>query len=225
MRSRRESENLWSALFTLAFFLWAAQKLWPWYGPALVIVGIIIRGFAQYLKDKRKAAETARARAAYEAWYESTKPQREQAERERAEAWRAREAERRRRLEDLESLRRIGGGAFEVLMAEVLNGMGYQAICVGGAGDGGVDIDATLNGERILIQTKNYKHPVGPGPVRDLYGTMMASGVKRGLLITTSTVTDGARRFAEDKGIEFITKDHIVDLIKKHNEVFFSAGR
>src|SRR5207253_4663325 len=77
------------------------------------------------------------------------------------------------------------------------------------------------NGERILVQAKNYQHPVGPAAVRDLYGTMMAAGVKKGLLITTSTITDGARRFAENKNIEFLTGAQVVDLIRKHNDKFF----
>ncbi len=69
---------------------------------------------------------------------------------------------------------------------------------------------------KILIQCKNYVHPVGPSSVRDLCGVMASRKADRGILVCTSTVTEAAERFAKQNGIELVDGREVIETIKKH---------
>ena len=109
-------------------------------------------------------------------------------------------------------LGRVRGGSpafFERVVVQVLLAMGYggsvgaidQAL-TGGAGDGGVDgvIDQDPLGlDRIYVQAKRYQDgsPVGPGAIRDFFGSLDRVRATKGLFVTTSTFTASARDTAE----------------------------
>jgi restriction endonuclease Mrr len=119
------------------------------------------------------------------------------------------------RLDTLKTLQALGGYRFEILMARIFSQLGYSTHRTRGSGDGGVDIHAYRKNEHIVIQCKNSVAPVGPGPVRDLYGVMAAANVTRGILVCTSMFSDAARAFGEGRGIEFIDGDQVLAMMRQ----------
>ncbi len=95
---------------------------------------------------------------------------------------------------------------FERAVVEVLLGMGYggadrRGQVIGGTGDGGVDgvIDQDALGlDQIYIQAKRYAdgNTVGREALQAFVGALQWKNVSRGVFITTSDFTSGARDFA-----------------------------
>ena len=52
--------------------------------------------------------------------------------------------------------------------------------------------------------------------VRDLYGTMIAEGAAKGILVTTSHYGRDSREFAKDKPITLIDGENLVHMFQKH---------
>ena len=77
--------------------------------------------------------------------------------------------------------------------------------------DGGVDIELRdRDGSIGVAQCKQWVHHRVDRPiVQKLYGEMSHRGAAFGILLTTSTFTDGARRWAQDKEIELLDLDEI----------------
>jgi restriction system protein len=97
---------------------------------------------------------------------------------------------------------------FEQLVTELLRRMGLRAQTTGRAGDGGVDCEAyddrPVVGGRVIVQVKRYASTVSPSVVRDLFGTVHATGATKGVLITTSGFGPESREFVQGKPLELI---------------------
>ncbi|HWH73129.1 MAG TPA: restriction endonuclease [Methylibium sp.] len=127
-----------------------------------------------------------------------------------ASAWRHRE--RARLLETAASSRSaatvqgLSWQQFEHLVGEAFRRRGFRVEELGGRGpDGGVDLVLHKDGERHLVQCKQWRAlRVGVEVVRELYGVMAAQGAAGGLVVTSGRYTDAARRFAEGRHIELI---------------------
>ena len=108
---------------------------------------------------------------------------------------------------------------FEQQVAQMLRGWGLMVEVTGGTGDEGVDIiaydSAPVTGGMSLIQCKRYSpgKKVGVAEVRELYGTMQEKQAAKGVLVTSSSFTTGALRFAEGKSIELIDGVRLSDLL------------
>ena len=95
---------------------------------------------------------------------------------------------------------------FEHAVIKLLLGMGYggaeqRGRRIGGSGDGGVDgvIDQDALGlERIYVQAKRYAegNSVGRETIQAFVGALHGVGASRGVFITTSTFTSGAKQYA-----------------------------
>ncbi|MFQ5862788.1 MAG: restriction endonuclease [Candidatus Brocadiales bacterium] len=71
---------------------------------------------------------------------------------------------------------------------------------------------AAKDGQKIVIQCKAHKAPVGPGVVRDLYGTLINEKADKALLASVSGFTKGVFEFIEGKPIELIGLNQIIQL-------------
>jgi len=90
---------------------------------------------------------------------------------------------------------------------------GYRVNNVRDTKDGGVDIVVTDEwGQQAIVQCKRYRGTVGAPIVRDLYGTMIHSGVGYAYLVTNSTFSEEARQWAAGKPIELIDGRRLVEL-------------
>jgi len=107
----------------------------------------------------------------------------------------------------------------EQSVLDVLVAMGYggtegRATRIGGSGDGGVDgvIDQDPLGlERIYVQAKRYaaENTVGRPEIQAFVGALHGVGAARGVFITTSAFTSGAREYAQNIATRIILIDGV----------------
>lgn len=90
---------------------------------------------------------------------------------------------------------------FEMAVTEQLRRLGATVRHTGQTGDGGVDIEATYNGELYVVQCKRFERPVGSPALRDLIGTVHMQRARLGLLISISGFSNAARQAALDQPI------------------------
>lgn len=112
------------------------------------------------------------------------------------------------------------GISFENQVLQLVQSMGFIAETTKSSGDGGIDIIAhskqPLMRGKYIIQCKDWSSPVGEPPLRDLYGVVHAERANKGILITTSTFTIHAIRFAEDKPLELIDGEEFNELLHQY---------
>lgn len=122
-----------------------------------------------------------------------------------------------------ELLQRVRTGTpafFEKLVVQLLIGMGYgggsvtnlEQALVGGSGDGGIDgvIDQdTLGLDRIYVQAKRYTdgNVVGPGAIREFYGSLDMRKASKGVFVTASAFSAQAAETAEKLGKRIVLID------------------
>ena len=86
------------------------------------------------------------------------------------------------------------------------NGFEVEHLAASRIGDGGVDIQAYRDDEHLLVQCKHWqKEKIGPRIIREMLGTLQTfpEGA-HGVIITSTHLTDGAKRLAIQNGIQFI---------------------
>lgn len=117
---------------------------------------------------------------------------------------------------------------FEQAVVDLLLRMGYggaeqRGRRIGGSGDGGVDgvIDQDALGlDRIYVQAKRYAdgNNVGRETIQAFVGALHGVGASRGVFITTSTFTSGAKQYAENVPSRIILIDaaRLVSLMIKY---------
>jgi len=119
---------------------------------------------------------------------------------------------------------------FERLIVQLLIAMGYGGSAaeagraLGKSGDGGVDgvIDQDALGlDRIYVQAKRYadSNNVGPGAIRDFFGSLDRFKAAKGLFVTTSAFSTAARETAEflSKRIVLIDGRQLTRLMIRYN--------
>ena len=119
---------------------------------------------------------------------------------------------------------------FERLIVRLLLSMGYGGSvadagrALGRSGDDGVDgvIDQDALGlDRVYIQAKRYKegNNIGPGSIRDFFGSLDRHKAAKGLFVTTSTFSASAKETAEhlSKRIVLIDGVQLAKLMIRHN--------
>lgn len=95
---------------------------------------------------------------------------------------------------------------FEQLVGEFFRMQGYHVEEVGGGGaDGGVDLVMRRNGEKFLVQCKQWKaNRVSVEIVREMFGLMTAKGAVGGFVVTSGKFTRPAREFAQGRNLALI---------------------
>jgi restriction system protein len=110
---------------------------------------------------------------------------------------------------------------FERLVGAAFRLQGYQVVENGGGGaDGGVDLVLTRNGEKHLVQCKQWRaFKVGVGVVRELYGVMAAKGAAGGFVVTSGRFTDEAVAFAQGRNVRLLDGPELHGLIQQARQV------
>jgi restriction system protein len=113
--------------------------------------------------------------------------------------------------------------AFEHLVTNLFNAMGFEAYSTQRSKDGGVDCIAyykkSVVGGKYVIQAKRWTHTVQVDAVRDLSGTMAHEGANKGILITTSTFGPACHKFADGKPLQLIDGSGLRVLIEEHTNL------
>ncbi|MBI3977992.1 MAG: protein kinase [Chloroflexi bacterium] len=116
-------------------------------------------------------------------------------------------------------IRAMDPKAFEALVRDLLAAMGYRATLTKASHDGGVDVEAVnpapIIGGKVVVQCKRYTGTIRVSAVRELYGVAMHAKASKGILITTSDFSADALRFAQDKPIELIDGQQLLELLRE----------
>lgn len=117
---------------------------------------------------------------------------------------------------------------FERLVVELLVAMGYGGSlkdagqAIGRSGDGGIDgviKEDRLGLDYIYIQAKRWEGTVGRPVVQAFAGSLDEQKARKGVMITTSTFSQDARRFVEriEKKIVLIDGEQLTQLMIEYN--------
>lgn len=107
---------------------------------------------------------------------------------------------RKIKADTIEQMRALSPQDFETLVAETYRAQGHKVEEVGSTGDHGIDLVVhTRRGEVWLVQCKKYRGKVGEPVVRDFYGALRAAEADAGAIVTTGSITEQARLWAEGK--------------------------
>ena len=106
---------------------------------------------------------------------------------------------------------------FEMLVGEAYALQGYSVAETGGGGaDGGVDLVLTKDGQKFLVQCKQWKsYRVGVAVVRELYGVMAAKRCAGGFVVTSGHFTDAAKAFAKGINVQLVDGTRLFAMIKQ----------
>ena len=207
------------ALFAIGGFLGPciASEIWgiPWIVSfVLYVIGILsvflatanIRKFISKRSsiDRAIQAKQALYRAAIDAHQSRTRAALEQQQKLAMESLAAKRRE-------LKWWRSLPGYGFERELQTLLRAAGYAVRRTGRSGDGGVDLMLQRDGRRVIVQCKAHRARVGPGAVRDLYGTFLhESGTDEAWLVATHGFSKAAREFAAGKSIRLLTVEQLL---------------
>ena len=130
----------------------------------------------------------------------------------------------------LDRIRAAPPSFFEKLIVNLLLSMGFGGSvmdagrAIGRSGDDGVDgvIDQdSLGLDRVYIQAKRYAEGsnIGPGSIRDFFGSLDRHKASKGLFVTTSSFSSAARETAEflSKRIVLIDGGQLTRLMIRHS--------
>lgn len=118
--------------------------------------------------------------------------------------------------DSMASLRSMSWQDFEHLVGEAYRRQGYFVEETGGGGsDGGVDLILGRDGEKVVVQCKQWRSwTVGVRVVRELFGTMMHEGADTAVVVTCGRFTRDAEDFADGKPIELVDGPALWELVK-----------
>ncbi len=121
----------------------------------------------------------------------------------------------------IEHLMELSPRSFECIVEQLYKEMGFFTVLTREKADGGRDIVAEKNDagkkEKILIECKRYKKPVGVKIVREILGVISSEKVNKGVIATSSHFTRGAKQFASDNPrIEIISGQKLVPLFNEY---------
>ena len=91
---------------------------------------------------------------------------------------------------------------FEFEIANLFRLKGYTSFATRATSDDGIDVFASNDNERVIIQCKRWTRPVGRDKIDELAGVMNRYGVDRAILATTSTFSEDGKRAAHKHKIE-----------------------
>ncbi|MCG3786137.1 restriction endonuclease [Delftia acidovorans] len=116
-----------------------------------------------------------------------------------------------------DALNNMSWREFETLVGEGFRRRGFSVKETGGGGpDGGVDLVLSKNGEKTLVQCKQWKaFKVGVSTVRELYGVMAADGAAAGFVVTSGRFTQEAAAFAAGRNIQLLDGPALMNLLKQ----------
>ena len=99
-------------------------------------------------------------------------------------------------------IRMLPARQFEFEIANLFRLKGYTSLATRFTKDDGVDVRASNDQEKIIIQCKRWKRSVGRGAVDELAGVKNRYGPDRTILATTSTFSEDAKQAARKNNIE-----------------------
>jgi restriction endonuclease Mrr len=106
----------------------------------------------------------------------------------------------------------MSGSQFERELGRMFEQAGYEVEYTGAKGDKGIDLVLRRGSEKIVVQCKAHRKPVGPSTARDLYGAMIDAQAQSAILASLSGVTVGIYQFIQGKTIKVMDLSDIVQM-------------
>ncbi|MFG3451337.1 restriction endonuclease [Stutzerimonas stutzeri] len=115
------------------------------------------------------------------------------------------------------TLESISWREFELLVGEAFRRKGFTVQETGqGGADGGIDLVLLKDGEKYLVQCKQWRRQlVQVNVIRELFGVMAAEGAKGGFVVISGRFTEDARAFAQGKNLQLIEGAELDDMIRQ----------
>jgi restriction system protein len=118
-----------------------------------------------------------------------------------------------------EAVRSMSGAQFEVFTADLFRALGHQAVVLGGAGDQGVDVIVNRRGERVAVQCKNHKRPVGNRPVQEVFAGARHHRCVEACVVAPGGYTRGALALARSTDVSLVDADTVRQWIRKVDKI------
>ncbi len=115
----------------------------------------------------------------------------------------------------IEDIKKLSWKEFEDIIETYYREKGYEVIHTGyNSADGGIDLIAKKENEKVIIQCKHWKaYKVDVKVIREIYGLMVDEKASKAVVITSGDFTEPAKEFAYGKPIELINREKLVNLI------------
>jgi restriction system protein len=115
----------------------------------------------------------------------------------------------------LQTLNNMNWQQFELLVGKYFKTKGYTVRQLAKPGpDGGVDLVAIKDGERYLVQCKQWRSTsVGVKVVRELLGVIVAEAAVGGFVVASGQFTPSAKAFVQGRNIELVDGVEIVNSV------------
>lgn len=99
---------------------------------------------------------------------------------------------------------------FEMLVGEAFRRQGFSVQETTLGADGGVDLVLHRDGEKHLVQCKQWRATkVSVMVVRELFGVMAATGAVGGFVVTSGRFTAEAKAFAEGRNVQLVEGEQL----------------
>ncbi|MEX0806461.1 MAG: restriction endonuclease [Candidatus Binatia bacterium] len=102
---------------------------------------------------------------------------------------------------------------FEEFVARAFREMGYSVEITPISGDHGIDLLMRKDHQLVVVQCKRWNASIGEPVIREFYGSLMGAGAQSGYIITTGAFTSQAYSFVQDKPIQLVDLDALINLV------------
>lgn len=115
----------------------------------------------------------------------------------------------------LQELQQMDNEDFEHFVAEIWSAMGYDTQVTQGGSDRGIDVVATTDEERVMIQAKRYSsgNKVGAPDIREYSALYQQEGATDVVVVTTSEFSSDALELAPEIGVTVVDGEGLVEMI------------
>ena len=120
-----------------------------------------------------------------------------------------------------EAMQSVSPARMEELVEAAYRNAGYRTELVAKTGDGGIDVILLGKGDELIgVQVKRYKNKIGVEQIREFMGALYVEDFVRGIFVTTSSYTKGARKYREQLShkraypIELVDHDSLLALLR-----------
>lgn len=101
---------------------------------------------------------------------------------------------------------------YEVMCAEILKKQGWDAEVTKGSGDQGVDIVASKDGKKVVLQCKLYSRPVGNKAVQEVAAGRSHYGGSHAAVVSNAGFTKSAQELAQSTDILLLNHEDLQTL-------------
>jgi HJR/Mrr/RecB family endonuclease len=118
----------------------------------------------------------------------------------------------------IEDVDQMTGLEFEAFVAAIIRCLGHAAEVTRASNDFGVDVIATVSGERIAIQAKRYSGNVSRTAVSDAVAAKSHYDCQKAAVVTCSNFTKSAIEFAQSVDCMLMDRSVVKNLLSEHGK-------